>query len=111
LRSTLSLKIRAAIRRTLVTKEPTAMDRMERTVRHGKYRIIATAAKTLERGPGRAEWDVLVSVWKLGNGVDAVDPVMLRLGDRRWSDPALAIREAVDVAKQRIDADNVNHAT
>ena len=87
------------------------MDRMERTVRHGKYRIIATAAKTLERGPGRAEWDVLVSVWQLGNEANAADPVMLRLADRKWSDPALAIREAVDVAKQRIDADNVNRAT
>jgi hypothetical protein len=75
---------------------------MEQVVRHGDFRVIATAEKVHPRSPDEAKWKVLVSLWKLENEA-ASAPEMIRLEDRRSADLSEALFGAVDLAKRRID--------
>jgi hypothetical protein len=79
------------------------MDRIEHTVQHGQFRIIATSAKVLAHSLKPERWDALVSVWRLRDDARAEEPVMIDFRDRKWPNAEQAISEAIAVAKQRID--------
>jgi TfoX/Sxy family transcriptional regulator of competence genes len=78
------------------------MDRIEHVVRHGDFRVVATAENMHPRTPGEAKWKVLVSLWKLENEATST-PEMIRLEDRRSADLSEALSGAVALAKRRID--------
>jgi len=80
------------------------MQRFERTERHGRYVIIASASKVHGQGPHRNEWDVLVSIADLGAGMPSKDPVLLKLDERYWSDPDAGLTHAMSFAAQKIGA-------
>jgi len=80
------------------------MDRLERVERHGRYVIIASAAKILGKGPHRDEWDVLVSVADFGADTSDKSPQLLDLKERYWSDPYAGLTHAMSLAEQKISA-------
>lgn len=79
------------------------MDRMEQVVRHGDFRVVATAERTNPRTPDDAKWKVLVSLWKLEGDSTSPTPEMIRFEDRQSPDLQGALSGAVAFARQRID--------
>jgi hypothetical protein len=80
------------------------MDRMEHVVRHGDFRVVATAERARSRATaGEARWEVLVSLWNVDKDPVSAKPEMIRLEDRSSADLGAALSGAVELAKKRID--------
>src|SRR5262245_36095637 len=79
------------------------MDRFEYIVRHGDFRVVASAEKVEMQRLNQARWKVLVSMWPLGKDPAISTPEMIHLEDPRSTDPAEALSNAVALAQQRID--------
>lgn len=82
------------------------MDRMEQVVRHGGFRVVATAEKMTPRTPDDAKWKVLVSLWKMESDASSRAPEMIRLEDRHSPDLSEALSGGVTLALRRIDERN-----
>jgi hypothetical protein len=82
------------------------MDRLERVERHGRYVIIASAAKVLGKGSHSQEWDVLVSVADLDKGSLENGPKPVNFGERYWLDPHAGLTHAMSFAAQKIEAED-----
>jgi hypothetical protein len=83
------------------------VDRLERIERHGRYVIIASAAKVLGNGPHSHEWDIMVSVADLDKGLSDKGPTPVNLKARYWSDPSTGLTHAMSVAAQKISAEEL----
>jgi hypothetical protein len=79
------------------------MDRLEQVVRHGDFRVVATAERLHPRTPDDAKWKVLVSLWKVNDDATSREPEMIRLEDRRSPGLGEALSDAVALAVRRID--------
>jgi hypothetical protein len=79
------------------------MDRMEQVVRHGDFRVVATAEKIRPRKPDDARWQVLVSLWKVGDDATAPAPEIMRFEDRQSPGLREALSGGVALAMRRID--------
>jgi hypothetical protein len=79
------------------------MDRIEEVVRHGDFRLIATAEKMHPRTPDDAKWHVLVSLWQAGPDASSSAPEMIRVDDRQSPGLREALSGGVALAMRRID--------
>lgn len=79
------------------------MDRMEQVVRHGDFRVVATAERLHPRTSDDAKWKVLVSLWKVDGDTTSREPEMIRLEDRRSPGLEEALSDALALAVRRID--------
>jgi hypothetical protein len=79
------------------------MDRMEQVVRHGDFRVVATAERLRPRTSDDAKWKVLVSLWKVDGDATSREPEMIRLEDRRSPGLEEALSDALALAVRRID--------
>src|SRR5262245_11047569 len=79
------------------------MDRFEQVVRHGDFRVVASAEKVERQRLNQARWKVVVSLWPLGKDPATSTPELIRLEDSRATDPAEVLSNAVALAERRID--------
>jgi hypothetical protein len=78
------------------------MDRIEDVVRHGDFRVVATAEKVPPRGPDEPSCKVLVSLWQVGKDAASSTPEMFRLEDPRATSLGEALSTGVALAVRRI---------
>ena len=79
------------------------MDRFEHVVRHGDFRVVASAEKVERLRFNQGRWKVVVSLWPLGKDPATATPEMIRVEDPRATDPGEALSNAVALARRRID--------
>jgi hypothetical protein len=79
------------------------MDRFEHVIRHGDFRVVASAEKLQLQRLNQARWKVVVSLWPLGKDPATITPEMIHLEDPRATDPEKVLSDAVALARRRID--------